>query len=140
MPPDIDPGFIESSMKEIDAVRFGEDRTGRVVSRLVRADDPGAEAKRGVISALIGIRDKEALYFIVRALILQLISSALFLIVLLILVTINVYQAIVLGLLLFTASLALSKLLDVQLRGATRTIVSFLDRHERLKAVILRNF
>jgi hypothetical protein len=78
----------------------------------------GAEVKRGVISALLGVRDRNALYFIVRSLLLQLISSALF-----ILNTITFVQAILLGIIIYTSSLAISKLMDRQLNAATKSII-----------------
>ena len=64
------------------------------------------------------MRDRNTLYFIVRSLLLQLISSALF-----ILNTITFVQAILLGIIIYTSSLAISKLMDRQLNAATKSII-----------------
>jgi len=64
------------------------------------------------------VRDRNTLYFIVRSLLLQLISSALF-----ILNTITFVQAILLGIIIYTSSLAISKLMDRQLNAATKSII-----------------
>lgn len=136
----VDATFIESCMEEIDRRRVGSDRDGRVFSAVVGAEDPSAELKRGVISTLLRLRDRNALYFIVRSLLLQLISSALFLVALAILGTINFAQAILLGIIIYVSALAVSKLTDRQLNAATRSVIRYLDNHEGLKNAILRNF
>src|SRR5512136_1144530 len=137
---DIDARFIERCVNELERRKAGGDRAERVFSQVVKEAGEGAEVKKGVILALLGVRDRNALYFIVRSLLLQLISSALFLIALAILNTITFVQAILLGIIIYTSSLAISKLLDRQLNGATKSIILYLDSHEGLKNAILSNF
>ena len=96
--------------------------------------------KRGVISALLEERDNEALGFIVRSLLLQLISGALFLVALAILGTLTLLTAILVGAIIFGSSLALSRLLNKQLCGATKFIIRYLESHEKLKNSIIKNF
>jgi len=45
-----------------------------------------------------------------------------------------------LGILIFTISLALSRLLDTQLRAATKTIITYLESHKGLRNAILKYF
>jgi hypothetical protein len=136
---DIDVKFIEQCVEELERCKAGGDRVERIFGRLAGGGE-GAEVKRGVISALQGVRERNALYFIVRSLLLQLISGALFLLALAILVNINFPQAILLGISIFITSLVISKLLDLQLNVATKAIIAYLDGHERIKNAILNYF
>lgn len=140
MSSEVDAAFIERSVEELDRCKAGSDRVGRVLSQVAGGDEGQAEVKRGVVSALLNIRDRNALYFIVRSLLLQLISSVLFLLALALLGTINFVQAILLGIMIYISSLAISRLMNIQLNAATRSIISYLDSHGGLKNAILNNF
>ncbi len=138
--PEVDAEFIKRCISELE--RRGEgDEVQRVYAKEC-GGIPESELglRKGVIGALLEARDRNALYFIVRALLLQLISSIIFLLALALLVTINFIQAVLLGILIFTISLALSRLLDTQLRAATKTIITYLESHKGLRNAILKYF
>lgn len=140
MQSDLDAQFIKTCIAELDACKAGENCAERVFDKVVGAPGEGTELKRGVISALLEERDNETLGFIVRSLLLQLISGALFLVALAILGTLTLVTAIIVGAIIYGSSLALSRLLNKQLYGATKFIIRYLNSHERLKNAILNNF
>jgi len=138
--PDVDAEFVRRCIDELERRNEG-DEVKRVYEReCCGTPEDEAGQRKGVIGALLEARDRNALYFIVRALLLQLISSVVFLLALAFLVTINFIQAIFLGMFIFTVSLALSRLLDAQLHMATRMIIAYLESHEGLRSAILRYF
>jgi hypothetical protein len=139
MASDIDAQFIENCVAELERQKARSDMVERVFDQVAGGDEGSAANKKGVIAALIGVRDRNALYFIVRSLLLQLISGIFFLIALAILGTITFVQAILLGIIIYATSLVASKLFDTQLNAATRSIIHYLESHEKLKIVILRN-
>jgi hypothetical protein len=139
MASDIDAQFIENCVAELERQKARSDMVERVFDQVAGGDEGSAANKKGVIAALIGVRDRNALYFIVRSLLLQLISGIFFLIALAILGTITFVQAILLGIIIYATSLVTSKLFDTQLNAATRSIIHYLESHEKLKIVILRN-
>jgi hypothetical protein len=139
MASDIDAQFIENCVAELERQKARSDMVERVFDQVGGGDEGSAANKKGVIAALIGVRDRNALYFIVRSLLLQLISGIFFLIALAILGTITFVQAILLGIIIYATSLVASKLFDTQLNAATRSIIHYLESHEKLKIVILRN-
>jgi hypothetical protein len=138
--PEVDADFIRRCIDELERRGKGDEVQRVYEQECCGMPENGAGVRKGVIEALLVTRDRNALYFIVRALLLQLISSGIFLLALAFLVTINFFQAIFLGLLIFTVSLALSKLLDAQLHVATRIIIAYLESHEEFRNTILQYF
>ena len=140
MQSDLAAQFIKTCIAELDACKSGENCAERVFNKVVGDAGEGAELKRGVISALLEERDHEVLGFIVRSLLLQLISGAFLLVALAILRTLTLLNSILFGAIIYGSSLALSRLLKKQLCGATKFIIRYLDNHEGLKNAILNNF
>jgi len=88
----------------------------------------------------MGSDDENRLYFIIRSVILSSIAGGMFLATIWYLRTINFVQSIVIGTFAFTASLVISRLFDSQIEKLVRRILRFLNRHEKLKKVVLKYF
>jgi hypothetical protein len=82
----------------------------------------------------------QRLYFVLRSIFMGLISAFITFTVILYLGTINFAQAIFLGIFVFTFSLMFSRLFDIQIVLISMKIIQFLEKHEKLKTIILRTF
>lgn len=96
--------------------------------------------KKAVVEALLVSTWHTRLYFIIRALIMGLLSASLTFLFVLIFHSITLTLEIPLGIFSFVFSLAVSRLLDVQIVKATKTIVDHLSGHKSLRNFILNHF
>jgi len=96
--------------------------------------------KKAVVEALLLSTWLQRLYFIVRSSIMGILSAAVTFPIILYLGSINFALQIILGTLTFIFSLAISRLLDVQIVKATKMIVAFLGYHESLRNFVLNHF
>ena len=96
--------------------------------------------KRAIIKALLYSTWLQTLHFIIRSSIMGLISLAITLTFVALLGTINVYEAITLGVLAFALSLFISRFFDVQIMKATKSIVRHLANHRTIRDFIIRHF
>jgi hypothetical protein len=96
--------------------------------------------KKAVVRALLVSTWRARLYFIIRSSIMGLLSAALTFLFVLIFQSIDLTLAIPLGVFSFVFSLAISRLLDVQIVKATKTITDYLSNHKNLRKFILDHF
>ncbi len=96
--------------------------------------------KKAVIRALLISTWHTRLYFIIRSLIMGLLSASLTFAAVLVFHSITLAIAIPLGVFSFVFSLAVSRLLDVPIVKATKSIVDYLTEHRRLRNFILSHF
>lgn len=96
--------------------------------------------KKAVIKALLVSTWHSRLYFIIRSFIMGLLSASLTFLFVLIFHSITLVLAVPLGVFSFIFSLAVSRLLDVQIVKATKIIVEYLSNHESLRDFILNHF
>jgi len=96
--------------------------------------------KKAVVRALLVSTWHSRLYFIIRSFIMGLLSALLTFIFVLTFNSITLTLAIPLGIFSFVLSLAISRLLDVQIVKATRIIVNYLSGHKALRDFILNHF
>jgi hypothetical protein len=109
----------------------------------IRNASPGEKSdieKRAIIKALLYSTWLQRLYFIVRSSIMGVIGTAITLAVVTLLGTINVYEALALGVLVFAVSLIISRFFDTQVMKVTKTIVMFLAGHEKTRSFVLDRF
>lgn len=83
---------------------------------------------------------KHTLYFIIRSWLMSNINAVLLLSIVFVLGSINFWQTIVIGVVLFIVSLAISRLFETQMEHATKKIMKYLDKHKKIKNLILKNF
>ena len=94
---------------------------------------------RGAMNAVIAESMRtQRLYFVVRSVLMSLISALIYFLVVWYLGAINAVQAAFLGVFVFVASLVASRLFDKQIVIASKKIIRFLNRHERLRAFVLK--
>lgn len=80
----------------------------------------------------------QRLYFVVRSVLMSLISALIYFFVVLYLGAIDAVQAAFLGVFVFVAALVVSRLFDKQIVIASKKIISFLNKHERLRKFVLK--
>ena len=80
----------------------------------------------------------QRLYFVVRSVLMSLISALIYFIVVLYLGAIDAVQAAFLGVFVFVAALVVSRLFDKQIVHASQKIISYLNRHKRIKTFVLK--
>ncbi len=96
--------------------------------------------KKAVIRALLVSTWHSRLYFIIRSFIMGLLSASLTFLFVLVFHSITLTLEIPLGVFSFIFSLAVSRLLDVQIVKATKIIVEYLGNHKSLRDFILNHF
>ena len=94
---------------------------------------------RGAMTAVIteSVRTQR-LYFVVRSVIMSLISALIYFLTVLYLGAIDAIQAALLGVFVFVAALVVSRLFDKQIVHASKKIIRFLNKHERLRKFVLQ--
>lgn len=94
---------------------------------------------RGAMNAIIAESVRtQRLYFVVRSVLMSLISALIYFLVVLYLGAIDAVQAAFLGVFVFVAALIVSRLFDRQIVHASKKIISFLNKHERLRTFVLQ--
>jgi hypothetical protein len=96
--------------------------------------------KRAVVKALLVSTWYTRLYFIIRSLIMGLLGALLTLVFVLAFHSITLGLEVPLGVFSFVFSLAMSRLLDVQIVRATKLVVAYLANHKSLRDFILNHF
>ena len=80
----------------------------------------------------------QRLYFVVRSVLMSLISALIYFVVVLYLGAIDAVQAAFLGVFVFVAALVVSRLFDKQIVHASKKIISYLNKHNRIKTFVLK--
>jgi hypothetical protein len=96
--------------------------------------------KKAVVQALLVSTWHTRLYFIIRSFIMGLLGAALTFLFLLIFHSITLTLQIPLGIFSFLFTLAVSRLLDVQIVRATKAITDYLGNHRSLRNFVLNHF
>ncbi|HTY75917.1 MAG TPA: hypothetical protein VMD05_10175 [Candidatus Nanoarchaeia archaeon] len=92
-----------------------------------------------VIKALLLASWLQRLYFIIRSLIMGILSAVIYLTAIIVLGSINFANGIVLGVFSFAFSLVVSRFFDKQIVRITKAVVTFLGKHQRLKDVVINH-
>jgi len=85
-------------------------------------------------------KDENRLYFIIRSMLMSIISGIIFISSVWILNLVNSIQIIVLSIFTFTFALIISRIFDSYIEKAVKKILKFLSRHSKLKNFILKYF
>ena len=94
--------------------------------------------KNTVMAVLVASVQTQRLYFVIRSVIMGLISALITFVVVWFLGTVQVAQVILLGLFVFIVALIVSRLFDKQIVKASKKIVTILNKHEKLRTFILK--
>lgn len=123
--------LIRAMQKDLDRILTEES---------VNAGSQLARTRRTMTAVLAESVQTQRLYFVVRSVLMSLISALIYFIVVLYLGAIDAVQAAVLGAFVFITALVLSRLFDKQIVKASKRIISFLNRHKRLRGFVLKKF
>lgn len=94
---------------------------------------------RGAMTAVIAESVyTQRLYFVVRSVLMSLISALIYFLVVLYLGAIDAVQAAFLGVFVFVVALIVSRLFDKQIVAASKKIISFLNKHKRTRRFVLK--
>jgi hypothetical protein len=96
--------------------------------------------KKVVIKALLLSTWLQRLYFIIRAFLMALFGSVITFFYIMYFGTINIYHGIILGVIVFIATLLITRMLDEEIITVTKIIVRWLAKHEGLRDFIMNHF
>jgi len=96
--------------------------------------------KKAIIKALLQSTWQQRLYFIIRSFIMGIIGSVVTFSFVLYFGSINFRLQVILGSFTFVFSLAMSRLLDIQIVRVTKQVVDFLGHHKSLRDFVLNHF
>jgi ABC-type multidrug transport system fused ATPase/permease subunit len=121
--------LIRAMQKDLD--RILPEEPGDVDSQFART--------RGAMTAvLVESVQTQRLYFVVRSVLMSLISALIYFVVVLYLGAIDAVQAAFLGVFVFVVALFVSRLIDKQIVRASKKIISFLNKHKQLRTFVLK--
>ena len=96
--------------------------------------------KKVVIKALLLSTWLQRLYFIIRAFLMSLFGTLITFFYIMYFETINIYQGILLGIIIFVVTLFITRMFDRQIIKITKTIVRWLAKHQDIRDFIMNHF
>jgi len=121
--------LIRAMQKDLDRILTEES---------VEEDSQFARTRGAMNTVLAESVQTQRLYFVVRSVLMSVISALIYFIVVLYLGAIDAVQAAFLGVFVFIAALVVSRLFDKQIVKASKKIISFLSKHRRLRTFVLK--
>jgi ABC-type transport system involved in cytochrome bd biosynthesis fused ATPase/permease subunit len=91
-----------------------------------------------MMSVLVESVQTQRLYFVVRSVLMSLISAVIYFVVVLYFGTIDAVQAAFLGVFVFIVALVVSRLFDKQIIRASKKIIQYLNKYRRLRTFVLK--
>ena len=102
------------------------------------ADSQFTRSRRAMTTVLAESVQTQRLYFVVRSVLMSLISALIYFVVVLYFGTINAVQAAFLGIFVFIVALIVSRLFDKQIVTVSKKIISILNRYKKIRAFVLK--
>lgn len=96
------------------------------------------EMRKAVTTVLWESVKTQRLYFVVRSILMSLISALIYFLMVLYLGTIDAVQAALIGILVFIVALVVSRLFDKQIVKVSKKIVNYLNKYKRIRAFVLK--
>jgi ABC-type transport system involved in cytochrome bd biosynthesis fused ATPase/permease subunit len=121
--------LIRAMQKDLDRILAEE--TGDQSSQFMKT-------REAMMTVLVDSVQTQRLYFVVRSVLMSLISALIYFVVVLYFGTIDAVQAAFLGVFVFIVALIVSRLFDKQIVRASKKIISYLYRYERVRAFVLK--
>jgi ABC-type transport system involved in cytochrome bd biosynthesis fused ATPase/permease subunit len=120
-------------------IRVMQKDLDRILAEEVVGADSQSVGTRGAMTAVIAESVRtQRLYFVVRSVLMSLISALIYFVVVLYLGAIDAVQAAFLGVFVFVVALVVSRLFDKQIVRASKKIISFLNKHKQLRTFVLK--
>ena len=120
----------------IRAMRKDFDRI--ITEELGDAGSQFARTRSAMTAVLSESVHTQRLYFVVRSVLMSLISALIYFLVVLYFGTINAVQAAFLGVFVFIVALVVSRLFDKQIVTASKKIIRFLNKYTRISKFVLK--
>jgi ABC-type transport system involved in cytochrome bd biosynthesis fused ATPase/permease subunit len=121
--------LIQAMRKDLDRILTEESAD---------ANSQFAKTRRAMKTVLVESVQTQRLYFVVRSVLMSLISALIYFIVVLYLGVINAFQAAFLGAFVFVAALVVSRLFDKQIVKVSKKIIRFLNKYRRIRTFVLK--
>jgi hypothetical protein len=96
--------------------------------------------KQAVIQALLLSTWLQRLYFIIRSFFMTLLGAVIAFVYIMYFGKIDIYLMAILGLIIFVATLMITRLFDAQIVRATKRVVRWLGKYETLRDFIINHF
>ena len=143
---DLDDALIQAMQEELDRILMNEvcesikieKGTDKVSQK--ELDSECEKRKNSVLKILNKSVRTQRLYFVLRSLLMGLISALITFSMILYLGAIDFVQAVFLGIFVFVFSLVFTRLFDEQIVSVSMKIISFLEKHNRLRSIVLKTF
>jgi len=121
--------LIQAMQKDLDRVLAEE--SGDSEQQFTRT-------RGAMMSVLVESVQTQRLYFVVRSVLMSLISAVIYFIVVLYFGTIDAVQAAFLGVFVFIVALVVSRLFDKQIVKASKKIIQYLNKYRRIRTFVLK--
>ena len=121
--------LILAMQKDLDRILHEE--SGRDESQF-------EETRKAVTTVLWESVQTQRLYFVVRSILMSLISALIYFVAVLYFGTINAVQAALIGIVVFIVALVVSRLFDKQIVKVSKKTVNYLNKYERIRAFVLK--
>ena len=121
--------LIRVMQKNLDKILAEE--SGDTSSQFVKT-------REAMMTVLVDSVQTQRLYFVVRSVLMSLISALIYFIVVLYFGTIDAIQAAFLGVFVFVVALVVSRLFDKQIVRASKKIIRYLNKYKRVRTFVLK--
>jgi ABC-type transport system involved in cytochrome bd biosynthesis fused ATPase/permease subunit len=121
--------LIGAMIKEIERVLAEESDN---------ASSQSVNARGAMMAVIVDTVQTQRLYFVVRSVLMSLISALIYFAVVLYFGTIDAVQAAFLGVFVFIVALIFSRLFDKQIVRASKKIIQYLNRYKRVRTFVLK--
>jgi ABC-type transport system involved in cytochrome bd biosynthesis fused ATPase/permease subunit len=121
--------LIQAMQKDLDRILAEEPS---------QTDSQSAGTRQAVTTVLVESVHTQRLYFVVRSVLMSLISALIYFTVVLYFGTIDAFQAAFLGFFVFVAALVVSRLFDKQIVKASKKIIQYLNKYDRVRKFVLK--
>ena len=102
------------------------------------ADSQFVSIRQAMMAVLAESVQTQRLYFVVRSVLMSLISALIYFSVVLYFGRIDAFQAAFLGFFVFVAALVVSRLFDKQIVRASKKIIRYLNKYRRIRKFVLK--
>jgi len=143
---DLDDALIQAMQEELDRILMNEVcesiKLEKGINKVSQKelDLECEKRKNSVLKILSKSVRTQRLYFVLRSLFMGLISALITFSMILYLGAIDFVQAVFLGIFVFVFSLVFTRLFDEQIVSVSMKIISFLEKHNRLRSIVLKTF
>ena len=126
---DENDALIQAMQKDLDSLLIEETH---------EAQSQFSKTRTAMTMVLWNSVQTQRLYFVIRSVIMSLISALIYFTVVLYLGSINAIQAALVGFFVFIVALVVSRLFDKQIVAGSKKIIRYLNKYEKIRAFVLK--